>query len=337
MTTDHPTTPTTDLIRLDSYHPAVARLIEIQASESDQTLARRRLSCSPSTWSRIRSGDYHAGDHQRMAEKLAGSLAALEDALAAGAATHAAAGVVPCAFLRAGLAGVRRSFGHPRNRLVVALAPTGGGKTTLGRQIADTYHGRVLSIEATETWRSSYLKACLDILTAAGAREMPASAARAEGALLRELQARPRILVIDEAHYFGSTTINLVKAILNQTPCSVVLLAIPALWRRMSRTAWEEAEQLRTRCCAMVSGDTVHARDVATYLESRIPAAWAALDTEPRAAIAAAIVGRANSFGLWSTVEAIASELRDDTAGGAPLALETVTAAVRALPAAARH
>lgn len=336
-----PTTAPTPPLILDAFHPVVARLAELQGTLSDDVFARRHLSCTGATWNKIRAGKYGAEvkDPARMLDKLETDLASLEQAHSVAVADYGA--IVPCPFLSLAIKGVRRSFTEPRNRLVVALAPTGGGKTTLARQIADTWHGRVLRTEATETWRKSYLKSCADILAAAGIEpaEIPHSAARAEGALLRLLRAQPRVIVIDEAHYFGPATINLVKAILNQTPCSVVLLAIPDLWHRMNRAAWVESEQLLTRRCAMVDGRTLTARDAAAYLADRLGPWWTPLDPDTRSAIAEAVAERACRFGLWNTLEQVTAELRADldTQRTARLSAEHAAAALKTLPAAPRR
>lgn len=298
---------TTDILTLDAQHPVVSRLIELQGTASDAQFAKRWLTCSASSWSRIKAGSYHAADPARMADKLEGSLAALEDARASGAGSID--DIVPLRLIRQGIAAVKRAFGEPRDRLVVVLAATGGGKTTLARAISETYHGRVISAEASETWRSSYLAATHALMRAAGIRDLPHSTRLAEVALIDHLRAAPRLIVIDEAHYFGPATINLVKAILNQTSSAVVLLAIPALWERTKQAAWDEAEQLRSRTCALVRAEEVDQHDIDSYLRHRLNGSWTSLPDSDRSSAISLVGATANRFGRLATVARVAAEL----------------------------
>lgn len=320
------TAPEAPATYLDSTHPVVARLIELQADQSDAIFAARWLSLSATTWFRIKQGSYGARDHSRVLEKLEGGLAAIEDERAS-RANSPGGRTLQLTGLKTGLAAVRRAFGETRDRLVVILAPTGGGKTTFARALEATYPGRVSSVEATETWRTSYLAAIHVLGQAIGLPDLSNSTRLAEAALLDALRARPRIICIDEGHYFGAATINLIKAILNQTGCTVVLLAIPALWSRIKRSAWEESEQLRTRTCALVEARHLSVEDAQVFLADRLGAAFSQLNDE--AAEAARLVANAgNEFGLLDTAERIAAEASTE-AGTAPLTLDIIKAAIR--------
>lgn len=313
---------------LTTSDPTVARLIELQGDQSDAAFARRWLTCTAGTWSRVRGDKYHAKDHTALREKLEGCLSQLEDHVAANGPGHGttATDIVDLPFLRQALAGVRRAFAEQRDRLVVVLGPTGAGKTTVATHLAELYHGRVISCEATETWRSSYLAACHGVMTAAGIRELPTSKRAAEAALIDELRTRPRILVIDEAHYFGPATVNLVKLVLNRTRCTVVALAIPILWERMKRTAWQESEQLRSRACAVVASDSISSFDVGAYLAARLGSHWTNLEPAEAKALAQQIATSANQFGQMSTVARITREL-----DGHPIDREHVSIAIRTI------
>jgi DNA transposition AAA+ family ATPase len=300
-------------MQLDHHHPTIAALLDHQQrlGLSDAAFSRRWLDCAASTWGRVQSGAYAVADQTQILARFEGALAALEDHAAAGTGA-AAAGILPLTSVRAVQAAIRAAATEPRDRLVVVLAPTGGGKTSLARAIGEAYHGRAALVEATEPWRKSYLAACEAIAIACGLRDIPSSARAAEATLLAYLEKTPRIILIDEAHYLGPQTANAVKAILNKTSSTIVLLAIPALWSRTRRTAWEEAEQLRSRTCALLQLDAVPRADVDALLADRLPpAAWADHPTLPdRARILQAITDAANRFGLLDTVERIARELR---------------------------
>lgn len=302
----------TPTIYLCPDHPVVARLIELQGGMSNQRFADRWLSCTVSSWGRILDGKYHAKDASHMLAKLESDLAALEKAHARDVAT-ASADIVGVSLIRQGMMAVERAYGESRDRLVAVLAPTGGGKTTFARALVAKNQGTI-AVEASETWRSSYLAACHGLLSALGHTGLPAGTRAAERLLLDTLHRAPKLIVIDEAHYFGPATINLVKAILNQSASTVVMLSIPELWERMKRRAWEESEQLRSRTCAVVAIDQLSARDVGLLVGAR-------LDTQLRASavsegeagdIVRAIRAEANRFGLLATVTRICAELVSD-------------------------
>jgi type II secretory pathway predicted ATPase ExeA len=298
---------------LNPDHPVVARLIELQGRMSNQRFADK-LSCTVSSWGRIVSGNYHAKDTSRMLEKLIVDLAAIEKSLAKDNAT-AASDIAGVSLIRMGMAAVDRAFNEARDRLVVVLSPTGGGKTTFVRALAVKHKGMIM-VEATETWRSSYLAACHSLLRALGVESagLPGGTRAAESMLLEMLRHSPKLIAIDEAHYFGPGTINLVKAILNHTASTVVMLSIPDLWSRMQKTAWQESEQLRSRTCAVVRVTELSRADVEMVFARAFEGALRAGRIEQDAAneMVGAIRAEANRFGLMATVSRIVAEIGAD-------------------------
>lgn len=317
-------------MKIGPEHATVKRLVELQGSLSDSQFAKLHLSCSGSSWGRIKAGAYHAANGEHMLEKLTADLAGLEKK----AATRGAASeIVKTTLIEQGLRAVRRAFGEERDRLVVVLAPTGGGKSTLARAMREGLTG-VVTVEASETWRTSYLAACHAMLRALGVADLPAGTRAAERRLIESLATSPKLIVVDEGHYFGPATVNLMKAILNQTSSTVVLLAIPQLWARTKRAAWEEAEQLRSRTCALVEVRELTAGEVETYAAATLGPVWTGMAKEERAAAAKVVAQAGNTFGLWATVARIAREIRADTEGraatsGDVLAAVKVVAALR--------
>jgi type II secretory pathway predicted ATPase ExeA len=298
---------------LGPEHPVVARLIVLQGKTSNQRFAAR-LSCTVSSWGRIREGAYHAKDTTRMLEKLTIDLASLEKSTAKDDAT-AASDIAGTSLIRLGMAAVDRAFDEVRDRLVVVLSPTGGGKTTFVRAL-ELKHVGMITVEASETWRSSYLAACHAILRALGvdAASLPHGTRAAESMLIEMLKTAPKTIAIDEAHYFGPGTINLVKAILNQSASTVVMLSIPDLWSRMQKTAWQEAEQLRSRTCAVVRVTELSKDDVALVFARAFEAPLRAGQVTKADAteMVAAIRAEANRFGLMDTVARIIAEIEAD-------------------------
>lgn len=324
--------------RLTPAHPVVARLIELQGATSTKAFAERWLApdCSASSWARIRDGKFHASDHVRMLEKLEIRLAGLERHHAAESAARAA-DIAGTTLVRLGMRAVDRAFGEPRDRLVAVLSPTGGGKTTFARALGQKHQGLV-RVEASETWRSSYLAACHALLRALGAGALPSGARAAESALIETLRSSPKLIVVDEAHYFGPGTINLVKAILNQTASTVVMLSIPRLWERMKQSAWEESQQLRSRTCAVVAVDALSEKDVALVFARRLeaPLREAVVKEKEAREMVAAIRAEANRFGLMATVARIVGEIEAETAEGEAISGEMVLRACEVVAALRR-
>ena len=292
----------------------VERLLDHQTrrQQNDSTFANG-LAISPSTWSRLKEGTYPLKDDTKISDRLSSALRMLDDEDAYGRPTIAAPLVVT-SHIRAVTDAVKLALREPRNRLVVYLARTGGGKTAgVARKIEETYPRRAIRAEACETWRGSYFAAARDLAKAAGVKEELSGAAHAQQALLDHLNRERPIVVIDEAHYFGPRTLNLVKAVVNQTPCVVVLLAIPSLWRSMERTSWEEAEQLRCRTVAKIEASEIKQADAASFIREMIPLAsgidgWQGAVDKCRSA--------ANRFGLYDTLARICSEVRSEADGG---------------------
>jgi hypothetical protein len=157
-------------IQIDSQHPVVSRLIELQASDSDRSFARDWLTVSETTWFRIKAGSYAADDHSKVLDKLTSDLAKYLDhlALTSGAKDKP---ILPLSHIIESRRALNIAFGEDRNRLIIALADTGGGKTTIVKSICRDFPGRVAPVEATEPWRNSYLAGLHGIGTACGLHE----------------------------------------------------------------------------------------------------------------------------------------------------------------------
>ena len=309
-------------------HPTVKALRELAESLkiSDAVVAKRYIGISKTTWSQLQSGTYPAQDPAAMLEKCEAALQTLTDETES---VGQAAAIVELSHVKAALAGVKGCYGIPQNRLVVFLAPSGGGKTTFTRKLRQTYRGGVVCGDASETWRGSYLNAAADIAGWLGIEGVFVNPRKAEDAVISALQATPRILVIDEGHACGPAALNFIKAILNRTECRVVFLSIPELWKRMEEKAYEEAKQLRRRTHAKIVVDAVEPSNCRAFLKARLPG-YEAGDEDKE--IVAAVIAAANKFGLYDTVDRICAEI--DTEGkGKRVTLELVNAAIKRVEA----
>jgi len=318
-------------MQIETQHPVILRLLELQASQSDKAFAKRWLTVSETTWFRVKSGDYSANDHSRVFDKLSSDLARLEDHLVI--TDGADPEVLPLQHIAIGLAATRCAFGQARNRLVIILAETGGGKTSIAQAIREEFPGACANAQASEPWRTSYLAALQSIADACGIGQLPASTRNAENKLIVYLKENPRLIVIDEGNYFGPATLNLVKLILNLTRSTVVILALPIFWDGLIRTARQEAQQLRNRTAAKVTLSEIDAAGVAILLCAHLGSQWSDMDAvEIRSAISK-IVREAKTFGLWNTVVSIALEIRTEAGDSVidPKIIDRAISNVRAL------
>lgn len=304
----------------------VASLREIQERQgfTDHEMAGR-LAISSATWSRIVNAEYKLAGNTKVGQRLDTGLRILRQEEIDGPRETRA--LVKTAAIKCVLDAVAVAMFDPRNRLVVFLAPTGGGKTHgVARAIAETYPRRSVLVTGNETWRNNYFAAAADIAGAAGVkRENLSGAAQAQQALIDKLNVERPVVVIDEANHFGPRTLNLLKTILNKTTCVVVVLAIPALWALITRENAEEAAQLRSRTQAKivlraqtdngVSDGKLDKATVRTFLGELIPRS-AKLDRFSD--IVAACAAAANRFGLFDTLARIVSDVKEQADGGEP-------------------
>lgn len=314
-------------------HPTVKALIALRDrfDLSDALLAKRYIGVSKTTWSQLQSGTYPAQDPMPMLEKCETALRLLnEQAERTAATSEASASIIDFPHVKAALNAVKGCYGESQNRLVVILAPSGGGKTTLVNRVCETYRGAAVSIEATESWRNSYFYALASVAEALGIPEAVIDPRRLEGILFEELKKTPRILAIDEGHYFGPPALNLLKAILNRTQTRIVLAAIPELWMRMEKKAYEEVLQLRRRTAAKIVMLEVSRADARHFLKSKIPG-YAGLNGEEAKAVAACC-DAANKFGLFDTMARICAEVRQEM-GDDAVTFDAITAAIKRVEA----
>jgi DNA transposition AAA+ family ATPase len=309
-----------DTIQIDSTHPIVSRLIEIQGRESDKAFADAKLSVSETVWYRIKNGKYQADDHSRVLRKLTADLSGIIEADSMVGSIKRKR-ILPLSYVTEARDALNMAFAEERNRIVIVLADTGGGKTTIAKSIERDFSTRTSMVEATETWRNSYLAGIQDISRACGIPEPKNNTRVAQEDLITELRKNPRIIIIDEGNYFGAASLNLVKTIVNQTKSIVVILAMPKLWKTITFARNEEARQLRNRAAAILEFNKVKLADVRLAMKAAVPN-WSSLNGSSDAA-AKTITEAANSFGLWNTVFSVAEFITQE-AGHGTLTLDIV-------------
>jgi hypothetical protein len=158
-------------------------------------------------------------------------------------------------------------------RCVVALAPTGCGKSTWAKQEVSTSAGQTVYCSAVPTWRDNNSQIYQGLARALGAPEHSSSVAGAN-AVTEALKSHPRKVIIDDAHEGGICLFRIVRGLIDHTKARFILLAYPTYWdmiRSSSGGALDEANQLFGRCIKPVF-DTyrggVSASDVAAFLKA---------------------------------------------------------------------
>jgi type II secretory pathway predicted ATPase ExeA len=211
-------------------------------------------------------------------------------------------------------------------RVILVEGDSGLGKSSALTFMQRKWGQRLLIVEATEVWGDNPNALLGAILDALGVRDQAMSR---EGRL-RQVVARLRqartALAIDEAHHLGPHCLNTCKTLVNQTPGEVVLLALPTLWRRLERAAYEEVKQLLgNRLAERIKLGALREADVKKLLSRRLG--------HDEARSAAAVLKEAQSReegkprGNLSFVAAVCERvLEQDTAGTHEVVLAAIAA-----------
>jgi hypothetical protein len=180
-------------------------------------------------------------------------------------------------------------------------------------------------IEATVVWAdnpNAFLGAVLDAM---GVRDQPSSRDGRLRMVVSKLRARRVALAIDEAHHLGPNSLNTCKTLINETarssnPCEVIFLALPTLWRRLERAAYEEVRQLLgNRMAERIKIGELREGDVRKVMSRR------AKVEDIRSA--QAVLKEARTRGNLSFVAAVCERLLSQEIDGAP-SHEDVLAAI---------
>ena len=291
---------------------ALARLIElrgkIEAVEgkemSDASFVSRFLPFSSTVWSRVNGGSYQ-GNLETVARQMETAADEMDDRLEAIAKrAERSRGFLATRLAQAVLVAHRRARDDGNScRIVVVIAPTGAGKTTIGRHIENRL-GAVY-VEGRQSWLSSYRSFCADVAEAAGmpirAREFDERTA--ERQMLAALGTRHGTLVIDEANTLGATTANAIKLIANNTSYTLVVASVPEAWDRFTAAATTEVRQVLNRCQAVIRFPEIPAKDAEMFLCDGFAG--------DRKAACKRLAEAANAFGAYKMMRRVCDVLDD--------------------------
>lgn len=207
-------------------------------------------------------------------------------------------------------------------RVILLEGDSGLGKSSALTQLQHKYGQRILITEATEVWGDNPNAFLGSVLEALGVRELALSREGRLRQVVTKLREHRMALAIDEAHHLGPHCLNTCKTLVNQTPSEIVLLALPTLWRRLERAAYEEVKQLLgNRLAERIKVGELRESDVRKMLTRRL-----SIETP---ATAQAVLKEARTRGNLSFVAAVCERVIAQEIDGA-VAHENVLAAVAA-------
>lgn len=289
---------------IDELENRRSEIAKVRGKEiSDAEFCREFLPYSSTTWSRVKAGTY-SGDIDRVLDAYAIALDEMDARLPGiRQAAEQACGFMRTTLARAVLASAVKSKDAKMRRITVALAPTGAGKTAIGRYMES--RGAVY-VEGRKSWRNSYKAFCADVAEAAG-RQMRwsrFSEREAESSMLTALRARAGTLYIDEANTLGASTLDALKLIINQSGQSIVIAAVPTAWDALADRAEEEMLQLLNRCQPVIRYSCVSDADAASFMSG------CGLQERDLNVAAHVCAEAASKFGGFTLVESVCDDLR---------------------------
>jgi hypothetical protein len=266
-----------------------------------------------STWSRLKNNTYGAQDRSKTFTELTAALATIRRRIARQLASGDGGKYHELPQFAAMFKAVDECLTkRGENRLIVHVAPTGGGKSRFVAEL-DRRHP-VTSLRANESWRGSYFAALSDVVRAL--REpapIVSTAMEARREMLASMKDRVEVVAIDEGNYLGPGSINMVKDLLNDTAWTVILSMTNTAWLRTQRHA-HEFGQLQRRV------HTVFEREPAYVMDSDDVQRWmvdAGLNGDSKAA-AIELAREANSFGAFDLVARVVDRLAETCTQGHP-------------------
>lgn len=236
------------------------------AGLSDAAFAKH-LPCSATTWSRLK-GDIYKGNTDRKVAEVAKAAQAYREAWQKNQTRNSRRRFYEFTDFKAVFSAVRTAQSRGQlaeeDKLIVYCAPSGWGKSHLAAELEERYNARVVT--ARESWRTSYFSACASIARAVGVRDKFRGAPHAEEELIDYLTNHPCVIVLNEVEFFGRRTLNLIKTILNETTCSVVMLAIPEFFSSIKVLGGLHSAQLLRRCVAVIPAGEITAAQASRFL-----------------------------------------------------------------------
>ena len=209
------------------------------------------------------------------------------------------------------------------NRLIFVQGDSGTGKSTVISYLTGLYGERLVTLECFKAWGDNPNAFLGDLLLALGqsVNHDVSAAYLKQRAVIEDLKSSRRCLLLDEAHHLGPRCLDVVKALINQTPGEFVAFAMPTLWNRLKQAAYEECRQLTGNRLAERVSLSLQERDIAQILAAR-------LNLEPADAKAAAklLIDPAGRHGNLAFIRDVVTRVRKAAKDTAPT-VELITQA----------
>lgn len=227
----------------------------------------KHLPFSATTWNRLKGNTYE-GDITKKVDEASQSAQVLQETWTKSREKEHVRKFYDFTIFRAVFQAVKtakiRSLSGEEDKLIVYSAPSGWGKTHLAHELQSRLDAKIVT--ARQSWRRSYFSACKAIARSVGLQMPFRGAAEAEEALIDHLALHPSVIVLNEVEFFSRDILNLIKTILNETKCSVVMLTIPEFFASIKVLGGLHTDQLLRRCVAVLSNQVVTQGQAAKFL-----------------------------------------------------------------------
>ncbi|MDF3129260.1 AAA family ATPase [Kiritimatiellaeota bacterium B1221] len=161
-------------------------------------------------------------------------------------------------------------------RCMMLVGNYGVGKTWAMRSIRRNNIGETVLIEADISWRRSWSPIARALAEKLGAAQGNSAAATFQN-VIDYLKLNPQTLLVDEGHEGGVFILKMLKTLINETRCKVMIATYPTGWNKLTKSsqdAYQEARQLLGRTIKPIEtrwAKGVTADDVEAYIEGFAP------------------------------------------------------------------
>lgn len=192
---------------------------------------------------------------------------------------------------------------------------SGMGKSCARQVCMQKYGQRLLCVEAAQVWNDSPMAMLGAILKLFGVKNLPLLQVTRQDDVIELLKRTRYCLLFEEGHHLGPRCLNVIKALINNTPGEFGVVAVDTLWKKLESAAYEECKQLTGNRLAerIKLGNEVRESDVQKILMRRVKWESAA---ETKQAILLTMKS-ANSFGRLAFVRDVCKRVNSHAEGEA--------------------
>jgi hypothetical protein len=307
--------------------------LQKQLGLTDVQLCKRHLEYTAPAWVSLRNGSYAAKDWSNARGKIRKAIESINAFLDK---KQGAQALVRFQYIDDVVNGVKVARREERDRFVLLLAPTGGGKSKMQDilRAEPVWGAQIVAMECVATMETSTMAFLTKLGEVLDITDLPNVTWKAGNVIAAALEKTPRLLYFDELHHGGPGALNFIKRIINETASVCIGVAIPELWRNLTRNrAFVEASQIISRMIAKVIVTRLEPEDARRFCEARVDR-WNEAEVTERKAIvkrmaecctaASGMVDAASLFARFLNLHAMGNPPTDEAAVKAQLGLEAV-------------